>query len=231
MSAKPRFHPEDVILHVYNLTNSRLVSSVNYCMKRFGAGLFHVGVEVHGFEWSFGWATDGSGIFWCAPAQCIRHNYRGPIHMGKTTLRRDCVQKLLSDMSKEWHGQDYSIVGQNCCTFSESFCQRLGVGTLPSWVKRMSGAAIQLKGLVSRCQHPWLSAIQADASQTAYSPSAMDEFPTDLLYSPFSRLQQTTAPVSRAIYPGRRFAQDRREERQRCSEKRVAVFMKSTMVL
>ena len=39
--------------------------------------MFHGGVEIHGLEWSFGWADEGySGVFECEPTRNELHSYK-----------------------------------------------------------------------------------------------------------------------------------------------------------
>jgi hypothetical protein len=137
----------EVVLHVYHLTTSRLVKGANAVLRKMGTGFFHVGIEVHGWEWSFGWNQGGSGIYSCPPGSCCQHSYRGPVVLGKTRLTSHRVAAMLSDMSKEWLGLEYSVLGRNCCSFSEEFCQRLGVGQLPLWVRSLAAGGGRLRSL------------------------------------------------------------------------------------
>ena len=39
--------------------------------------MFHGAVEIHGLEWSFGWADEGySGVFECEPTMNELHSYK-----------------------------------------------------------------------------------------------------------------------------------------------------------
>jgi hypothetical protein len=44
------------------------------------------------------------------------------------------VEQLIETMAMDWSGQAYDIIWKNCCHFSDEFCQRLGVGSLPPWI-------------------------------------------------------------------------------------------------
>mmetsp|Transcript_136240 Transcript_136240/g.264999 ORF Transcript_136240/g.264999 Transcript_136240/m.264999 type:complete len:308 (+) Transcript_136240:50-973(+) len=137
----------EVILHVYHLSTSRVVRGANVVLQKLGSGLFHVGIEVHGTEWSYGWKRAGSGVYSCRPATSRRHYYWAPMRMGRTQLSHGRVQAMLDAMSDEWVGRDYSIFGHNCCTFCDALCQRLGVGELPDRVKHMAAMGGRLGGL------------------------------------------------------------------------------------
>mmetsp|Transcript_5304 Transcript_5304/g.9984 ORF Transcript_5304/g.9984 Transcript_5304/m.9984 type:complete len:279 (+) Transcript_5304:46-882(+) len=137
----------DVVLHVYHLGTSRLVKGANAVLRKMGTGFFHVGIEVHGVEWSFGWNQGGSGIYSCVPGGSCQHGYCGPVALGKTRLASVRVATVISDMSKDWLGPEYSVLGRNCCSFSDEFCKRLGVGPLPRWVRSLAAGGGRLGSL------------------------------------------------------------------------------------
>jgi len=137
----------EVVLHVYHLSTSWLVRGTNVVLQKLGSGLFHVGIEVHGTEWSYGWKRAGSGVYSCRPAMCRRHYYWARMRMGRTQLSHGRVQAMLDTMSDEWVGREYSIFGHNCCTFCDALCQKLGVGELPERVKHMAAVGGRLGDL------------------------------------------------------------------------------------
>eukprot|EP00927_Polykrikos_kofoidii_P026103 TRINITY_DN23308_c0_g1_i3.p1 TRINITY_DN23308_c0_g1~~TRINITY_DN23308_c0_g1_i3.p1 ORF type:complete len:253 (-),score=36.72 TRINITY_DN23308_c0_g1_i3:17-694(-) len=140
-----RFHPV-VILRVYDVGGSKEVSVANRILKKVGTGAFHAGVEVYGDEFSYGGSDyPGSGIFCVEPASCEAHLYREAIPMGETTLSPEQVQMLVNQMGNEWQGLDYDLLRHNCCFFSNDFCERLGVGPIPSWVRNLAGAGATLE--------------------------------------------------------------------------------------
>ena len=44
----------------------------------------------------------------------------------------------------EWPGQRYDLLRHNCCSFSQTLCERLGVKDTPGWLHRLAdtGAAL-----------------------------------------------------------------------------------------
>eukprot|EP00416_Gambierdiscus_australes_P045200 CAMPEP_0171108558 /NCGR_PEP_ID=MMETSP0766_2-20121228/69169_1 /TAXON_ID=439317 /ORGANISM="Gambierdiscus australes, Strain CAWD 149" /LENGTH=191 /DNA_ID=CAMNT_0011570117 /DNA_START=63 /DNA_END=638 /DNA_ORIENTATION=+ len=136
----------DVVLHVYDVSDTNVVSAANEVFQAIGTGLFHVGVEVYGWEWSYGFAAAGTGVFASLPRACKARRYRQPIPLGRTKLSLTEVQDLLRELQQEWLGGHYNLVRHNCIHFSEALCQRLSVTRpLPKWIRRFVsvGAAVQ----------------------------------------------------------------------------------------
>lgn len=119
------------MLNLYDWGSSELVLGFNDWAKEFGAGAFHAAVEVHGMEWSY---SQVNGIYSIEPRSNECYSYRGSIPLGVTFLSQQQVESLLMQMEKDWDSQAYELISRNCCHFSDDFCQRLGVGEIPSWV-------------------------------------------------------------------------------------------------
>lgn len=134
-----------VTLRIYDVSTYNAVKTLNRVIRVFGTGAFHTAVEIYGMEWSYGYDEDdnldgGTGVFGCVPGAHQRHIYRESLPMGNTALTEQKVESLLEDLQQEWLGRDYDLLHRNCCHFSDMFCQRLGVGDLPSWVTNLAGA-------------------------------------------------------------------------------------------
>ncbi|EGB05850.1 hypothetical protein AURANDRAFT_7483, partial [Aureococcus anophagefferens] len=102
-------------------------------------GVFHGAIEVYGQEFSFGGCRQNkSGIFACKPKSCPMHTYRESIYLGdcKKTIKE--VQSILDSMKPEWMGPTYNLLRKNCCSFSNAFAQKLGVGEIPNWVHHLA---------------------------------------------------------------------------------------------
>lgn len=139
--------PVPVTLHIYNLGTSNKTQAVNNLLRKIGTGAFHCGVEVYGCEWSYsditrapGEKVEGTGLFCSTPRHCEGHSYCESIPMGKTSMSEGEIMALLSLLKMEWPVDAYSTLRKNCCHFCEEFCQRLGVGSIPGWVKNLAGA-------------------------------------------------------------------------------------------
>ncbi|CAE7362471.1 unnamed protein product [Symbiodinium natans] len=81
---EPHFQEEEEVifgqavwLHVYDLTASFHLPVLNSALLRTGGGLFHAGIEVHGYEYSFGLRERGSGVYACAPRGNAAHVWPG----------------------------------------------------------------------------------------------------------------------------------------------------------
>lgn len=118
----------EVWLHAYDLHSAT---------KAAGLPFFHVGIEVHGWEYFF----SDTGIYRAAPASHAIHVHREAIPLGKTHLSALEVQSLLQDdLAERWTGDSYSLIGRNCQTFAMDFCVRLGLGedVIPLGYRRLS---------------------------------------------------------------------------------------------
>ncbi|CAD2097917.1 PPPDE peptidase, putative [Plasmodium vinckei brucechwatti] len=78
---KPDVNSSMVYLNIYDLDPvSKVVNSV---VKSIGTGAFHAGVEVYGFEYSFGYIPGGqTGVMKTQPRYHPYHVYRESIPMG-----------------------------------------------------------------------------------------------------------------------------------------------------
>eukprot|EP00420_Gonyaulax_spinifera_P032941 CAMPEP_0197881216 /NCGR_PEP_ID=MMETSP1439-20131203/8779_1 /TAXON_ID=66791 /ORGANISM="Gonyaulax spinifera, Strain CCMP409" /LENGTH=303 /DNA_ID=CAMNT_0043500813 /DNA_START=51 /DNA_END=962 /DNA_ORIENTATION=+ len=135
-----------VRLHVYDYTGKPVVSGANAVLHAVGSGAYHVGVEVHGQEWSYRRTEDGSsGVFSRPPRESDEHTYREAERMGRTELSQREVDTLLQELSQEWLGRDYSLLRQNSGHFCNELCRQLGVGPLPDWVMSLAsrGATVE----------------------------------------------------------------------------------------
>ena len=97
-----------------------------------------MGVSVYGKEWSYGWTSNGSGLWDEAPGQCELHTYKETVSMGWTRKSPQEVEDLIRTMRPAWPGQEYDMLRKNCCTFSNEFCTALGVGEIPRWLYRLA---------------------------------------------------------------------------------------------
>eukprot|EP00933_Yihiella_yeosuensis_P021347 TRINITY_DN16900_c1_g1_i1.p1 TRINITY_DN16900_c1_g1~~TRINITY_DN16900_c1_g1_i1.p1 ORF type:complete len:370 (-),score=56.43 TRINITY_DN16900_c1_g1_i1:93-1202(-) len=136
------FIGEEVYLHLYDLndTLSRL-NSVSLDLLGVGCAL-HVGVEVLGKEWSFGM----KGVSIASPKHNEYYTYRMSVPMGKSVLQRKDIEITVQNMRRKWSGINYEIFHQNCGSFCNELCERLGVGRMPSWVTRLAETMATLPG-------------------------------------------------------------------------------------
>lgn len=131
-----------IAAHVYDL---RGVESSNDATLELGMGVFHVGVEVFGVEWSFGCVVGGdliTGIYPVRPKRCPIGRYRESIYLGEARAhdaRR--VWSLIESFTETWIGKEYHPLHKNCVHFCEELSARLGVDAIPAWVGRLADTA------------------------------------------------------------------------------------------
>ncbi|CRG94126.1 PPPDE peptidase, putative [Plasmodium gallinaceum] len=130
---EPDFNSNMVYLNIYDLDSVSKV--VNMVARSMGAGAFHAGVEVYGYEYSFGYIVDGeTGVTKTNARFHPYHVYRESIPMGKTPLTKEEVDLLVEVMKLQWIGDTYDILSRNCLNYADYFCNLLDVGSIPEWV-------------------------------------------------------------------------------------------------
>mmetsp|Transcript_80578 Transcript_80578/g.159566 ORF Transcript_80578/g.159566 Transcript_80578/m.159566 type:complete len:315 (-) Transcript_80578:60-1004(-) len=150
------FQSTPVTLHVYNIGTASVGRALNRILKPLGTGAFHCGVEVYGCEWSYSDTTTGlgDGVFASRPRCCSGHDYSESVEMGSVTMTAVEVARLIQLLKKEWPVHEYNTLKRNCCHWSNEFCQRLGLGSIPNWVMNLAGAgaAIAASGDLTCCR-------------------------------------------------------------------------------
>merc|ERR1712187_497941 len=113
-----------------------------------GLGLFHCGVEVYDWEWSYSITNNdmsyGTGVFCCRPQKCESFNHTESVPLGETHATEREVLKTVSMLEKKWLAADYDILRHNCSHFCNEFCRILGASSLPSWVMKLAGTDASL---------------------------------------------------------------------------------------
>jgi hypothetical protein len=126
-----------VLLNVYDVGRFTVIRQLNNGLRSFGqGGLFHVAIEVHDWEWSFGMTVnpDDPGVYKCVPRANPDHNYRCTVKLLPTALPPSAVQAMLAVARGKWTGGRYDVLRNNCGHFCESLALALGAGPLPRWV-------------------------------------------------------------------------------------------------
>jgi len=148
--------PVPVTLHIYDIGTSGGGHVINRLLRPLGTGVFHCGVEVFGCEWSYSDTTSGvgDGVFCSRPRCCEGHTYCESVSMGRTATTESEVLQLIEMLKKDWPVYAYDVLVHNCCHFSDEFCQRLGVGAIPTWVMNLAGAgaAVAAAGDTTCCR-------------------------------------------------------------------------------
>merc|ERR1719221_1199753 len=111
-----------VTLNVYDVDT---YFAVNNFLRPRGLGIYHCGVEVYGWEWSFNdmpVLSTGSGVFYCEPRTCDGCQFRESLYMGMTYVRETNFGELIADFERRWQSMHYDVLKRNCCHFSEELC-------------------------------------------------------------------------------------------------------------
>jgi deubiquitinase DESI2 len=190
---------------VYDITtpdDPTLIPRLNNTLYKFGIGVFHSGVEVYGVEYAFGGHYDDlSGIFTSPPKQAQGVVYRCSVDLGRTPFPRETVDAIVDAMgSRQFLGNNYSLINNNCNNFSESFVQCLMTErAFPGWINRLAGIAINVS-----CILP--PAVEQPLSELAPTAANMDRRRTSIAAptpSTRSERKQTTAMQSVSAASGK----------------------------
>mmetsp|Transcript_82416 Transcript_82416/g.214743 ORF Transcript_82416/g.214743 Transcript_82416/m.214743 type:complete len:254 (-) Transcript_82416:471-1232(-) len=135
-SPGPVFEPPpwaEVALSVYELNGAKALNAVTETVGLGGA--YHVGIEVYWLEWSYGWNFRGTGVHVVPIGQSRIGKFKERISLGRTPLPPHEVFNVLAQLRREWPGQEYHYLRQNCGHFCAELSRRLYVpGEIPSWV-------------------------------------------------------------------------------------------------
>lgn len=125
-----------VTLHVYNLEISN-------------DSVYHCGVEIFGWEWSYGAKSTSAlphiGIFCCWPGDCEGYSLRESIPMGNTSLSEEDILSVITVLERKWPSADstnFDVLKRSSVDFCDEFCKMLDVTHVPSWVKVSKDGAI-----------------------------------------------------------------------------------------
>eukprot|EP00731_Ephydatia_muelleri_P027946 Em0019g819a len=161
----------EVKLNVYDMM------WINQYTARFGVGAFHTGVEVHGKEYAYGGHPyTFTGVFAMTPkrdSELMNQGvkFRESISMGFTSLTEEGVREVVSAMEKEYIGQYYDMLHNNCNHFSDDFCRRLNGSHIPRWVNRLAYISTWMPPILVQCVPNWLG-LSGAAPETEVDPDA-----------------------------------------------------------
>mmetsp|Transcript_85616 Transcript_85616/g.163777 ORF Transcript_85616/g.163777 Transcript_85616/m.163777 type:complete len:438 (-) Transcript_85616:12-1325(-) len=134
----------EVALSVYELHGT---SGINFITSSAGmGGAYHVGVEVYGLEWSFGFADEGTGVYMVHVGTSTLGNFHSRVLLGRTRKTPEEVLDILDDFRSRWRGTQYNLLQRNCAHFSVAFSKRLGFNSCPEWVNALAGVGAGLFG-------------------------------------------------------------------------------------
>merc|ERR1712232_1342277 len=84
------------------------------------------------------------------PRQCVTHDYRESVSLGYTSMTKQEVRRLLTDvMQEEWRGVEYDLLKRNCCHFSDTFSKALGLDGIPGWIFSLARIGASVESVVT----------------------------------------------------------------------------------
>ena len=133
-------------LNVYSLGKNESLERLNEIAKG-RAAIVHVGLEVAGVEWSYGFTLahqlNSTGVFTNPAARCRLHTYKWSHELGTSSIAPGQIAAILSTLGSNprWLGNRYALLENNCCHFCYELAGELGVrGRFPRYVDRLARA-------------------------------------------------------------------------------------------
>ena len=103
-----------IILNIYDL------HQCNGCLRCFGFGLFHCGVQLkydqnikrHSKEYSYlgNRFTESTGVFHCEPMNCYGAKYRTSLTLGNILISNRELSLILDRLRARYLAKDYDIL-------------------------------------------------------------------------------------------------------------------------
>lgn len=136
-----------VVLNVYDLGEDWIEANDMFSEFLQIGGAFHTGVEVYGYEWTFGC----EGVSCGQPRSHDVHVYRQSVVIGVTRFQpAEVIRIIREEMLPIFDGNDYHLLRKNCCSFANQFCQRIVGQGIPAWVDRFPKVAKRMSGSLPR---------------------------------------------------------------------------------
>lgn len=134
--------PKEVFLHVYQMSQSSGGIFTGF-LSTLGMGMYHVGVQVCGQEWTFNprgpiGCKYACGIVMQDPGKHPAYSLHDTISLGCTQLHKEEIEALITQYQKEWSIDSHHELRRNSVTFAEEFCEALGVRAPPSYVSALT---------------------------------------------------------------------------------------------
>lgn len=158
---RERIEPElgsQVYVNIYDI--NVVTQLLNWLVLRGREmGIFHCGVEVHGFEVSFVLLTDESeaGVVASTPKGLSKsYKFSESIDVGWTEFSLEKTKQIITDLSVEWDAYPYHITRHNCLLFAEALVDKLGPSKqFPQWLRNLCTVMMRNPGLASIVDASW----------------------------------------------------------------------------
>lgn len=139
MDLKQKYSSDLVVLHVYDISKTRIVESFNRACDAIGCGAYHVGIEVTGREYSYGCGARGKSTVDCHKPLTVEkmHRYHGSINLGTVSFSLRERRLKIRELAKEWRRKEYHVLNNNCVHFADALASKLGVGPVPAFLNNL----------------------------------------------------------------------------------------------
>ena len=123
-----------ILLNVYDLSSNSFLSTV-------GLGIYHSGVEINGYEFSY----SNAGITISTPGLFDQGQFREQIELG--TFERDlyCLENIFVYLCEgDFRPGNYNIINNNCNHFTNTLSTMPVDKEMPPWINRIAGLGYAL---------------------------------------------------------------------------------------
>ena len=128
--------PVAIVLNVYDINPN------NNTLSAIGVGIYHTGIEINNFEYSFG---PSAGVVRTRPRLPEFGALREQITMGVYENGLYGVDRIISQLrNNQFHMNNYNLTTLNCNHFSDAFCMAALNASIPAWINRAANIGSQL---------------------------------------------------------------------------------------
>ncbi|XP_037970521.1 deubiquitinase DESI2 [Plutella xylostella] len=154
----------------------------NWYTAGAGLGVFHSGVQVHGCEYAYGGHPYSfTGVFDITPRderELGEHfRFRQSVLIGYTRFSEEEVRRLVAELGKQFRGDRYHLMNNNCNHFTSAFCLALCNQDIPAWVNRLAYVSSCVPFLQRCLPKEWLTPAALQHSLAAHSRSSSPQTP------------------------------------------------------